>query len=320
MVKAKLTEAQEKLFLKQHYGLAGKHSAVKLCTWTRKSLHDEGACYKEKFYGISCHSCMQCTPVVNWCTENCDFCWRLGAYRNQKLTGWEKPKDIVEKMIIAQRRLLTGFPGGKCNMKKWKDAQNPSQIAISLAGEPLIYPYLGKLIEEFHKRGMTTFLVTNGTLPEKLKKLKPLPTQLYITVAAPDKRTFEKLCKPNIPNAWKKLNKTLELLPKLKTRKVIRLTLIRNINMYSPEKYAKLIKKASPHFVEAKGYMAVGQSRKYIGVKGMPYHKEIREFSQKLADCLGWKIIDEQPQSSVCLIAKIDYKWRRQTDLYNFEP
>ena len=312
MVYAKLSEEQKALFIKQHYGLVGEHSAVKLCGWTKKSLHDEGVCYKEKFYGICCHRCMQCTPVVNWCTQNCEFCWRLGQYKNEKLTGWENPKEIVEKMIAAQRKLLTGFPGGKCNVKKWKEAQMPSQVAISLAGEPTIYPKLGELISEFHKRGMTTFLVTNGTLPEKLAKLKPLPTQLYVTVAAPDKETYLKLCKPSIPNGWEKLNKTLQLLPKLKTRKVIRLTLVHGMNLKEPEKYAKLIKRAKVHFVECKAYMAVGFSRARIGMEGMPSHEEIKEFSKKLAKELGWKVIDEQKESRVCLIAKEDYKWRRE--------
>jgi tRNA wybutosine-synthesizing protein 1 len=305
MVYAKLSKEQKELFVRQHYGLAGEHSAVKICGWTKKSLHDKGVCYKEKFYGICCHRCMQCTPVVNWCTQNCEFCWRIGRYSHGKLTGWEKPKEIVDKMIAAQRKLLTGFPGGNCNVKKWKEAQMPSQVAISLAGEPTIYPKLGELIAEFHKRGMTTFLVTNGTFPEKLAKLNPLPTQLYVTVAAPDKETYLKLCKPSIPNGWEKLNKTLELLPKLKTRKVIRLTLVRGINLNSPEKYAKLIKKAKPDFVEAKAYMAVGFSRARIGMEGMPLHEEIVEFSKKLAKELGWKIIDEQKESRVCLLSKL---------------
>lgn len=311
MVSAKLTEEQRALYGRQHYGLAGKHSAVKVCGWTKKSLHDKGICYKEKFYGIKCHRCMQCTPVVNWCTQNCKFCWRLGNYKSSKLENWEKPKEIVEQMIKAQRKLLSGFPGAECNIEKWKEAQNPTQVAISLSGEPTLYPKLGELIAEFKKRKMTTFLVTNGTRPEVLKKMKPLPTQLYVTVAAPDEKTLEKICKPNIKNAWKKLNKTLEIFPKLKTRKVIRLTIIRGLNMHSPEKYAKLIKKAKPYFVEVKAYMAVGFSRARIGMEGMPYHEEIVDFSKKIAEYLGWKIIDEHKESRVVLLGKKDYKWRK---------
>ena len=305
MVSVKLTDAQKELFQKQHYGVAGTHSAVKVCTWTKKSLHDKGVCYKQKFYGISCHRCLQCTPVVNFCTENCEFCWRIGKYMFPKsASGWEKPKEIIDKMVVAQRKMLNGFPGGNVNMKKWKEAQTPSQVAISLAGEPTIYPNLGELIAEFHKRGMTSFLVTNGTLPEKLAKLKPLPTQLYVTVAAPDKKTFEKLCKPNIKNAWNKLNKTLELLPKLKTRKVIRLTLIKDINMHSIEKYAELINKAKPDFVEAKAFMSVGGARERIPYSSMPLHEEIVEFSKELSKHIDMPVADEQKESRVVLLTK----------------
>ncbi len=34
---------------KQHYKVVGNHSAVKVCHWLRKSIRDEGFCYKEKF-------------------------------------------------------------------------------------------------------------------------------------------------------------------------------------------------------------------------------------------------------------------------------
>ncbi len=301
----KLTEQQKKLFVRQHYGIVGNHSAVKLCGWTRKSLHDKGVCYKQKFYGISCHRCMQCTPVVNFCTQNCKFCWRLGSYKNAKFKNWDNPKKIVEGMIEAQRKLISGFPGSECNMKKWEEAQNPKQVAISLAGEPTLYPELGELIKEFHKRSMTTFLVTNGTLPEVLKNLKDLPIQLYVTLAAPDKKTFNELCKPNIEDAWERLNETLKIFSNLKTKKVVRLTLVKDYNMHSPEKYAELIKKANPDFVEVKAFMSIGGARKRMGLNFMPYHKEVKEFSEKLSEYLEMPIADEQVESRVVLLTNL---------------
>jgi tRNA wybutosine-synthesizing protein 1 len=306
-------ESEKKLLVKQQYGLAGEHSAVKLCTWMKKSLRDEGVCYKEKFYGIHSHRCLQCTPIVGWCTHNCKFCWRIGDFKlPTKDLEWDNPKEIVDKMIEKQRKLMNGFPGNpKANQQKVKEAQEPKHAAISLAGEPMAYPKMNELLEEFHKRGMTTFIVTNGTYPEALKKLKTLPTQLYMTLAAPDEKTYLETCRPMIKNSWKKILKTLALFPKLNTRKVIRLTLVKGLNMHSPEKYAELIAIAQPHFVEAKAYMAVGFSRERIGMAGMPSHEEIMEFSKKLADCLGWKIIDEKSDSRVALIAKEDYAWRK---------
>ena len=45
-------------------------------------------------------------------------------------------------------------------------------FAISLTGEPTLYPKLPELIKEIHSRGKTSFLVTNGQHPEVLQKLK----------------------------------------------------------------------------------------------------------------------------------------------------
>jgi tRNA wybutosine-synthesizing protein 1 len=42
----------KKLLKKQHYELAGEHSAVQICRWTKKSLRGEEGCWKEKFYLI----------------------------------------------------------------------------------------------------------------------------------------------------------------------------------------------------------------------------------------------------------------------------
>jgi len=70
-----LTNDIKKVLEKQHYKLAGRHSAVKLCTWTKKSIRDKGSCYKQQFYGIESHRCLQMTPAVSWCTQKCLFCW-----------------------------------------------------------------------------------------------------------------------------------------------------------------------------------------------------------------------------------------------------
>jgi len=56
-------EIKEKL-TRQHYALIGKHSAVQICRWTKKSLRNEGVCYKEKFYGIKSHRCCQMSPYI----------------------------------------------------------------------------------------------------------------------------------------------------------------------------------------------------------------------------------------------------------------
>lgn len=98
--------ALRKLLEKQQYRIVGNNSAVKICTWTRKSLKDQGVCYKEKFYGIRCHRCCQMTPDVNYCQNSCVFCWRNleGTEKDNKDMIVDDPILIIEgtkKLIIS---------------------------------------------------------------------------------------------------------------------------------------------------------------------------------------------------------------------------
>ncbi len=315
-----MKEKIKEILEKQQYAIVGRHSAIQICRWTKKSLRDEGFCYKERFYGIKSHLCCQMSPFLA-CPNECVHCWRpieLGF--NIEKGGIDKPKEIIEKCIISQRKLLSGFKGyEKVNKKKWKDAQNPNQFAISLIGEPTLYPKLAELILLLRKRGKTSFLVTNGLYPEKLlelKKKKALPTQLYLSLNTPNKEMYEKWHKSKLKDAWKIFNKTLELFPKLHTRKVIRMTLVRDLNMdekFIPE-YAELIKKGDADFLEIKGFMSVGFARKRLGYERMPLHSEVRDFAEKLLNFLPkYKLLDEQEVSRVVLLGKNKAKMKIKT-------
>ncbi|HEC81731.1 MAG TPA: 4-demethylwyosine synthase TYW1 [Thermoplasmatales archaeon] len=292
---------------KQHYAIVGNHSGVKLCHWMRQSLLFGRECYKQTFYGIESHRCLQMTPTINQCTQNCLFCWRYQGFTELKIENPDDPLFILEESIRAQRKLITGFKGDpRCDQKKWREANDPKHVACSLTGEPTLYPRLGEFFEACHKRGMTTFLVTNGTNPEALEKLDPLPTQLYVSVVAPNKEVYKRLCRPNIPDGWEKLQKTLEILPSLETRIVIRHTLVdewNNKDKYIKE-YVKLDEKASPLFIEPKAFVFVGYSRKRLTIANMPSHAKVKIFGERLAEELGYFFADEKPDSRVVLLSK----------------
>ncbi len=297
-----------KVLEKQHYKVVGNHSAVKLCLWTKKSIRDEGFCYKQKFYGIESHRCLQMTPAVSWCTHCCVFCWRnveqtIGA----ELEKFDEPSNIIDGAIEAQRQLLSGFGGipDRIDKRKLKEAKNPNQAAISLSGEPTIYPKIDQLIGEFKKRNFTTFLVTNGTFPERLANMENLPTQLYLSLVAPDEEIYRKVCNPIIPDAWERIKKTIDILPSINTKNVIRITSVKGLNMSNPEKYAKLIEKAEPDFVEVKAYMFLGSSRKRLTIDNMPSFEEIMKFSGELSRESGYKIKDFKEDSRVVLLSRV---------------
>jgi tRNA wybutosine-synthesizing protein 1 len=287
----------------QHYKVIGNHSAVKLCFWLRKSMRDSGFCYKQKFYGIESHRCMQMTPWL-LCNQKCLYCWRVIEKTRIKVDRIDSPEDIIEGCIRGQRQLISGFKGfGGVNLRKWKEAQNPNNAAISLIGEPTLYPKLSGLIDEFHKRKFSTFLVTNGQFPDALEKIEE-PTNLYISLDAPDQESYRKIDRPSLNDFWSRLNQSLELLPSFSCRKVLRITLVKGWNMHSPDKYAKLIRKASPDFVEAKGYVHVGESQKRLPRDTMPTHEEVKAFSEKLSEACGYAYKDEQKESRVVLLSR----------------
>ena len=307
----------------QGYRFVGTHAAVKICRWTKKSLIDKGVCYKEQFYGIKSHLCCQMSPWLG-CDNKCVHCWRALELDFNKIIDKSKikdPKDIIDGCIKAQRELLSGFKIdihskkkqlSKADMKKFKEAQEPMQFAISLSGEPTMYEDIGGLIEELRKRGKTSFLVTNGLYPEKLEELekeKQLPTQLYISVNAPNKEIYDKIHRSSKKDAWERLNESLKIMSKLKnkTRTVFRMNLILDLNMNEEhaEKYAKMIEEANPMFVEVKAFMCVGFAKQRIPYNKMPYHEDIVEFSKKILEFLPeYKILDEKKESRVVLLGK----------------
>ncbi|MEM3356636.1 MAG: 4-demethylwyosine synthase TYW1 [Candidatus Bathyarchaeia archaeon] len=298
---------------KQKYHLIGKHSAVKRCKWLYEALVHDRACYKQKFYGIKSHQCIQMTPSLFYCTQQCLFCWRAQSgdlkikWNEMKLPTWDSPEEIMQESLKAQAKILSGYKGNpNTNWKKLAEALSPRHVAISLTGEPTLYEPLDELIHLFHDRGFTTFLVSNGTVPSKLADLTEEPTQLYISVCAPNEKTFKQVCRPHSSNAWTKLNETLSLLPSFRCPTAVRMTLVKGLNMTAVEEYAELIRKANPTYVEAKAYMHIGFSNLRLSYSHMPEHKDIYNFAGLLAEKTGYKIIDESVESRVVLLSKLE--------------
>ena len=280
------------------------HAATKICHWTRKSMVNEGVCYKEKFYGVQSHRCLQMSPAVPFCNQKCSFCWRdLSQTRVEWEEEYDDPKTIIEGAIKAQNNLLCGFGGNKkADMKKLEESKRPTNAAISLAGEPTLYPEIDELLAEFHRQDFTTFLVSNGMHWEKLGRLDNEPTQLYVSLDAPNEKVYKELCNPQINDAWSKLNKTLELMNSFDSRTAIRITSVKGKNMISTDEYAELINKANPKYVEVKAYMFVGSSRKRLSLDNMPSHQEVSDFAQEIADKTGRELTKESEVSRVVLL------------------
>lgn len=316
-----MDSAMKSLLERQQYRFAGGHSAVKVCHWTKQSLLGRDTCYKERFYGIRAHRCVQMSPSVGVCQNNCVHCWRETQHSlADSLEGsspLDAPADIVERSIAGQRKLLEGFGGNaQADRKKFAEAREPLHFAISLSGEPTGYPLLGELITELGVRGLTSFLVTNGMLPERLAALKDagqLPTQLYLSLNATDEKQFRELCRPLHQDGWQRLERSMALVREMRgfTRTTVRITAIKGLNMADAEGWAAMLGQAHPLFVEVKAYMFVGSSRERLTLGHMPSHSEVKEFAQRICGHCGYRIIDEKPESRVVLLMERDIPDRR---------
>ena len=294
------------------YRLIGNHSAVKVCGYCRKAITGKDVCYKNTFYGIKSWRCVQMSPTF-FCDHRCVFCWRDIDYVWPKWQGpVDNPKFIVDECIKAHIELLQGFKGNSNAVgERLKEMEKPLHFAISLTGEPTMYPKLPEMIDYIKEKGMTAFLVTNGTIPGMVEKLiEHQPTQLYVSVYGPNKEIYQKTANPIKKDSWEKLQKSLSMMHKFK-RNVIRLTLVKDFNFVEPEGYAKLIEKYKPMFVETKGYVHVGHSQERLEVKNMPYHYEILDFAKKIEENSSYKIIDNKKESKVVLLAREDFEGRK---------
>ena len=248
-----------------------------------------------------------------FCDHRCVFCWRDIDYVWPKWQGpVDDPKEIVDGCIKAHIELLQGFKGNdKAIEERLKDMGKPLHFAISLTGEPTMYPRLPEMIDYIKEKGMTAFLVTNGTIPDMVEKLvEHQPTQLYVSTYGCNKEMHQRTANPITKDAWECLNKSLSMMNKF-NRNVMRLTLVRGFNFMDPEGYAELIEKYKPMFVEAKGFAFVGHSQERLEVGNMPYHYEIIDFAKKIEENSSYKLIDDKKESRVALLVQKDFEGRK---------
>ncbi len=304
--------------LRSKYGVYG-HATVELCHWSKSALSGGPSCYKYKFYGApvgGSHRCVEFGPMGMTCSNRCVYCWRPTDSFDTLSPREEEvmdPEELLNGVMAERRRLLSGYFGHPEGRKRIKEALEPTHFAISLSGEPTLYPKLAGLIKLIKSMPNTRsiFVVTNGEHPDAVEKLveeNALPTQLYLSCNAPNKQLFNKI---NVPvmkgeDAWEAWLKTLDMLPKLNTRTVVRITLIKGWNTepkHIPE-FAELMRRGSPHFIEVKSYMHLGHSIYRLSRDNMLGHDEVKEWAMNLLKEVGdmYEYMDEDANSRIVVL------------------
>uniref|UniRef100_A0A8C6HSJ1 S-adenosyl-L-methionine-dependent tRNA 4-demethylwyosine synthase TYW1 n=1 Tax=Mus spicilegus TaxID=10103 RepID=A0A8C6HSJ1_MUSSI len=314
--RAMITPALREALTKQGYQLIGSHSGVKLCRWTKSMLRGRGGCYKHTFYGIESHRCMEATPSLA-CANKCVFCWR--HHTNPVGTEWrwkmDQPELILKEAIENHQNMIKqfkGVPGLKA--ERFEEGMEVKHCALSLVGEPIMYPEINRLLKLLHQHGISSFLVTNAQFPEEIRKLIPV-TQLYVSVDASTRDGLKKIDRPLFKDFWQRFLDSLKALSAKQQRTVYRLTLVKCWNVDELQAYAELVSLGNPDFIEVKGVTYCGESAaSSLTMANVPWHEEVVRFVRELVDLLpDYEVACEHEHSNCLLIGhkkfKIDGEW-----------
>jgi tRNA wybutosine-synthesizing protein 1 len=94
---------------------------------------------------------------------------------------------------------MRGIPG--VLPERLQEGYNVKHCALSLVGEPIMYPRINEMLRELHVRGISTYLVTNAQFPDAIATLDPI-TQLYVSVDASTKVSTQRWGGPDVWSYW----------------------------------------------------------------------------------------------------------------------
>lgn len=298
---------------KQGYQLLGSHSGVKLCRWTKSMLRGRGGCYKHTFYNISSYQCMEMTPSLA-CANKCVFCWRHHTNPVAKTFIWkhDAPDFLVESALAGHRGMIKqmkGVPGVQPD--RYTEAMNVKHCALSLVGEPIMYPEICQFVNLLHQKHISTFMVTNAQFPDKIKQLAPV-TQLYVSIDAATKEELRKIDRPIFDDFWERMLDCIKEIGLKYQRTVFRLTLVNEYNVSSLSEWAQLVHLGKPDFIEVKGVTFCGASdASDLTMKNVPFHFEVVKFCEQLCEAIGggkYEIACEHEHSCCMLIARKEFR------------
>lgn len=323
--KEMLTPSLRKSLTKQGYKLIGSHSGVKICRWTKAMMRGRGGCYKHTFYGIESHRCMETTPSLA-CANKCVFCWR--HHSNPVGTEWKWAMDEPELILngalenhYKMIKQMKGVPG--VLPERYEEGFKVRHCALSLVGEPIMYPEINRYVQLLHSKQISSFMVTNAQFPEAMKNLKPV-TQLYVSIDASTKETLKKVDRPLHKDFWERFIASLQELKIKNQRTVYRLTLVKGWNAEEIDNYAKLVALGQPDFIEVKGVTYCGTSKaSKLTMENVPWHEEVIYFVQKLTEKLEDYEISCEHEHSNCLLVthnkfKVNGAWHTWIDYPKF--
>lgn len=240
----------------------------------------------------------------------------------------DDPVDIVNGALDQHTKMIKqmkGVPGVK--PERLAEGMNPRHCALSLVGEPIMYPEINTLVKELHNRRISTFLVTNAQFPERITNLEPI-TQLYVSVDAATKEKLKAIDRPLFSDFWERFIDSLKALKGKGQRTVYRLTLVKGWNTEEVKAYAELLDLGQPDFIEIKGVTYCGSTAtSSLTMENVPWHEDVKAFAEAIAAERGgaeYELACEHSHSCCVLLAKaskfkVNGKWHTWIDYEKFQ-
>merc|ERR1719362_2534917 len=151
---------------------------------------------------------------------------------------------------------MKGVPG--VLPERYAEGFKVRHCALSLVGEPIMYPEINKYVDLLHSKEISSFMVTNAQFPDAMKMLKPV-TQLYVSIDASTKEELKKIDRPLHKDFWERFI----------------------------ESFAKLVSLGKPDLIEVKGVTYCGTSKaSKLTMENVPWHEEVIYFVKKLVERL----------------------------------
>ena len=132
-----------------------------------------------------------------------------------------------------------------------------------------------------------------------------LPTQVYLSTNASNKKMFHQINRPMHKDAWERWWESLRFLATVDTRTVLRLTLIRGYNdsVGIADEFAEMMVQGNPHFIELKSYMHIGMSNQRLEQDHMLEMYEVRDIAAKLCEKMSsFSVMDESEVSRIVVL------------------
>merc|ERR1711997_153268 len=231
---------------------------------------------------------------------------------------------ILQGALENHYKMINEFKGAPGVLpEKLAEGMQVQHCALSLVGEPIMYPEINKYVKLLHSKGISTFLVTNAQFPEAIRDMSPC-TQTYVSIDASTKESLKKIDRPLFKDFWERFLESLKELSKKGQRTVYRLTLVKGMNVEELDNYAKLVSLGKPDFIEIKGVTFCGSSKaSTLTMENVPWHTEVVRFVSDLVERLDdYEISSEHEHSNCILVAnkkfKIDGQWNTWIDYDKF--